>query len=105
MNRSLPGSSVSEILQEYWRGLPFPSQGVFLYTRIEPSSPALQMDSLLAEPPGKPRAVLVLWKNLVEGPREVPYAVDPSYWLLVSQVTQLVKKNSSVNVGDARDVG
>ena len=46
-----------------------------------------------------------LRKNLVESPREVPYAVDPSYWLLVSQVTQLVKKNLSVNAGDARDVG
>ena len=105
MNCSLPGSSVPEILQEYWRELPFPSQVVFLHTGIEPRSPALQMDSLLAEPPGKSRAVLVLWKNLVESPREVPYAVDPSYWLLVSQVTQLVKKNLSVNAGDARDVG
>ena len=63
------------------------------------------MDSLLAEPPGKPRADLVLQKNLVESPRELPYAVDPSYWLLESQVTQLVKENPSVNAGDARDVG
>ena len=73
--------------------------------RLEPRSPALQMDSLLAEPPGKPRADLVLQKNLVESPRELPYAVDPSYWLLESQVTQLVKENPSVNAGDARDVG
>ena len=94
MDCSLSGSSVPEILQDHWRRLPFPSQGVFPHTGIEPRSPALQMDSLLAEPPGKPRAVLALQKNLVESPRELPYAVDASYWLLVSQVTQLVKKKN-----------
>ena len=102
---SLSGSSVPEILQDHWRRLPFPSQGVFPHIGMEPRSPALQMDSLLAEPPGKPRAVLVL-QNLVESPRELPYAADASYWLLVFQVTQLVKKKkASVKAGDARDVG
>ena len=91
MDCSLSGSSVPEILQDHWRRLPFPSQGVFPHIGMEPRSPALQMDSLLAEPPGKPRAVLVL-QNLVESPRELPYAADASYWLLVFQVTQLVKK-------------
>ena len=39
--------------QEYWSGLPFPSPGDLPNPRIEPMSPALQMDSLLSEPPGK----------------------------------------------------
>ena len=34
--------------QEYWSRLPFPSPG------IERRSPALQADTLLSEPPGKP---------------------------------------------------
>ena len=39
---------------EYWNGLPFPSPGDLLNPGIEPKSPALQVDSLPAEPPGKP---------------------------------------------------
>ena len=38
---------------EYWSGLPFPSPGDLPNPGIEPRSPALQADSLLAEPPGK----------------------------------------------------
>ena len=33
---------------------PFPSPGHLLNPEIEPRSPALQTDSLLSEPPGKP---------------------------------------------------
>ena len=40
--------------QEYWSGLPFPSPGDLPNPRIESGSPALQADSLLSEPPGKP---------------------------------------------------
>ena len=40
--------------QEYWRGLPFPSPGDLPDPGIEPTFPALQVDSLLSEPPGKP---------------------------------------------------
>ena len=42
--------------QEYWSGLPFPSPGDLPDPRIEPTSPlspALQADSLPAEPLGK----------------------------------------------------
>ena len=39
--------------QEYWSGLPFTSPGDFPDPGIEPSSPALQADALLSEPPGK----------------------------------------------------
>ena len=40
--------------QEYWSGLPFPSPGDLPDSGIEPRSPALQADTLLFEPPGKP---------------------------------------------------
>ena len=40
--------------QGYWIGLPFPSPGDLPDPGIEPMSPALQADSLLTEPPGKP---------------------------------------------------
>ena len=41
--------------QEYWNGLPFPSPGDLPNPGIEPMSPTLQADSLLPEPPGKPK--------------------------------------------------
>ena len=40
--------------QEYWSGLPFLSPGDLPNPGIEPRSPALQADTLLSEPPGKP---------------------------------------------------
>ena len=39
---------------EYWSGWPFPSPGELPNPGIEPRSPALQPDSLPAEPQGKP---------------------------------------------------
>ena len=44
--------TVHGILQ--WSGQPFPSPGDLPNPGIEPRSPALQVDSLPAEPPGKP---------------------------------------------------
>ena len=44
--------------QEFWSELPFPSPGSLPDPGLEPWSPALQADSLLYEPPGKPRAHL-----------------------------------------------
>ena len=40
---------------EYWSGQPFPSPGDLPNPGIKPRYPALQMDSLPAEPPGKPK--------------------------------------------------
>ena len=40
---------------EYWSGYPFPSPGDLPNPGIEPRSPALQVDSLSAEPQGKPK--------------------------------------------------
>ena len=39
---------------EYWSGLPFTSPGDLPNPAIEPISPTSQVDSLPAEPPGKP---------------------------------------------------
>ena len=40
--------------QEYWSGLPFPPPGDLLHPGVEPGSPALQVESLPTELPGKP---------------------------------------------------
>ena len=42
--------------REYWSGWPFPSPGDLPDPGIENRSPELQADSLLSEPPGKPKA-------------------------------------------------
>ena len=42
---------------EYWSGYSFPSPGDLPNPGIKPSSPALQADSLPAEPPGKPKNI------------------------------------------------
>ena len=46
--------------QEYWNGLPFPPPGDLLDPGIEPESPvfpAMHVDSLPAETPGKPQTI------------------------------------------------
>ena len=41
--------------QKYWSGLPFPSPRDLPQPGIKPKSPVLQADSLLSEPPEKPK--------------------------------------------------
>ena len=43
--------------QEYWSGLPCPSPGDLPNPGFKPRSPALQVDSLPPEPPGKPQLI------------------------------------------------
>ena len=48
--------------QEYWSGLPFPPPGALPDSGIKPASPvspALQVDSLPAEPLGKPSYFII----------------------------------------------
>ena len=60
MGCSPPGSSVHGIIQEeYWSGLPFFSPGDLPDPGIEPTS-ALQADSLLSDPPGKPEVMFYI---------------------------------------------
>ena len=53
--------------QEYWSGLPLPSPGDLLNAGTEPRSPALQVDSLPFEPPGKPLTQLIFHCFMVHG--------------------------------------
>ena len=48
-------------------GLPRPPPGDFSNPGIEPRSPALQADSLLSEPPGKPKNTGVGSLSLLQG--------------------------------------
>ena len=45
--------------ESYWSGLPFASPGDLPNLGIEPGSLALQADSLLSEPPGKPYSLIL----------------------------------------------
>ena len=61
-NCSLPGSSVHGIFwARHWSGLPFPSPGDLSNPGIKLRFPALQADSLLSKPPGKPH--LTRWRE------------------------------------------
>ena len=51
--------SVGFSRQEHWSGLLFLSPGDLPDPRIEPGSSALQVDSLLSEPPGKPNSTVL----------------------------------------------
>ena len=53
---SPPGSSVHRILQaRTWKWVAIPPPGYLPNPGIKPRSPKLQADSLLPEPPGKPK--------------------------------------------------
>ena len=53
--------------QEYWSGLSCPPPGDLPNPGIKPRSPALQADSLPAEPPGKPKNTGVGSLSLLQG--------------------------------------
>ena len=62
-------SSVHGIFrQAHWNGLPFPPPGNRPDLGIQPMSPALQADSLPAEPLGKPIVFVVLPYSKLGGP-------------------------------------
>ena len=50
------GLNLTPSRPEYWSEQPFPSLGDLPNPGIKPKSPALQMDSLPAEPQGKPKS-------------------------------------------------
>ena len=53
--------------REYWSGLPCPFLGDLPNPGIKPRSPALQVDSLQSEPPGKPKNTGVGSLSLPQG--------------------------------------
>ena len=52
---------------EYWNGLPYPFPGNLPNPEIKPRSPSLQVDSLPANPPGKPKNTGVGSLSLLQG--------------------------------------
>ena len=52
--------SMGFLRQEYWSGLPLLCPGDLPDPEIEPGSPALQANSLLCKPPGKPHFILAV---------------------------------------------
>ena len=86
MDCSVPGSSVHgdslgpRTLE--WGAYPFSRR--FPHSGIEPGSPALQMDSLPAEPPGKPHiAYTSIFKTYIE----IIYGDSPKWPLLAAKNT------------------
>ena len=75
-------------MYEYWSGLPFPSLGDLPNPAIEPGSPALQADSLPAEPGEKLHLLLVDFKKTMF------YLLLEYGW--TSLVTQTVKNMPAV---------
>ena len=75
-------------MHEYWSGLPFPSLGDLPNPAIEPGSPALQADSLPAEPGEKLHLLLVDFKKTMF------YLLLEYGW--TSLVTQTVKNMPAV---------
>ena len=76
MDCSLPGPSVHGILQARileWVAIPF--SGDLPNLGIEPRSPALQADSFLSEPPGKPPSQL-------RGPHQSAEGLSRTNWLI-----------------------
>ena len=54
-------------MQEYWSGLSCPRPGDLPNPGIEPRYPTLQADSLLSEPPRKPKNTGVGSPSLLQG--------------------------------------
>ena len=60
-------------MQEYWSGLPCPPPGDLPDPGIEPRSPALQIDSLPSESPGKPIDQIIRYYNFRSCLNETPF--------------------------------
>ena len=97
---SLGSSSIGFSQQEYWSGLPFPSPGDLPDPEVELGSPALQEDSLLTEPQGKPfmhmeadNVIPITMKRSFPGPEEENH---PHLQVLFKSVGESVQFSCSV---------
>ena len=70
--------------QGYWSGLPCPSLGDLPDPGIQPSSPALQADSLPSEPPGRPLLSVLWWPKWEGNPKKRIYLYYSWFTLLYS---------------------
>ena len=64
--------------QEYWSGWPFPYPGDLPDPGIESQPPALLVDSLPSEPPGKPSSALMEGQRRMLG-AALPPAVNTAF--------------------------
>ena len=85
--------------QEYWSKLPCPLPGDLPNPGIKPRSPALQVDSLPSEPPGKPKNTGVDSLSLLQG----NFLTQESNWGLLHcrQILYQPRCLGSPNVYDA----
>ena len=95
---------------EYWSGQPFPPPGDLPNSGIEPRSPALQADSLPAEPPGKPKNTGVGTQSLLQRifpTQELNCGLLRCRWILYQLSCQgrPAVKNPPANAGEKRDLG
>ena len=84
-------------MQEHWSGLPFPSPGDLLDLGIESRSPALQVDSLPSEPPGKTKNTGVGGLSLHQG----NFPAQELNWGLLHWRWILYQLNHQVEGGNA----
>ena len=71
--------------QEYWSGLLCPPPGHLPDPGMQPRSPALQVDTLPSEPPGKPRSTRVGSLSLLQGifpSQELNWGLLHCRWIL-----------------------
>ena len=88
--------------QEYWSGLPCPPPGDLPNPGIKPGSPALQMDSLPAELPGKP-CVTKSAKSLQSCPTLCDPMDHPAFGILEARVLEWVAFPFSRGSSQPRD--
>ena len=69
--------------QEYWSGLPCPPPGDLPNSETEPKSPALQVNSLLSEPPGthKQHCGEHLWTHFLAHLRKLDKLQKWNFWV------------------------
>ena len=88
--------------QEHWTGLPCPPPGDLPNLGTEPRSPTLQADSLLSEPPGKPKNTGVGSLSLLQGsscPRNWTGVSCTAYRFFISWATRAVMMSSVISHG------
>ena len=75
---------------EYWSGEPFPSPGDRSNPGIKPRSPALQADSLPAEPQGKPSLQYSHCLNFERHLQVSPHIAYPGFTSIFAALSPII---------------
>ena len=98
MDCSLPGSSLHGISrQEYWSGQPFTSPGDLPNPGIEPRSPTLWADSLLSEPPGKPKSTVCIVQYMYNSGKILNHN-QQTYQMKITNTNQIIYFTTVVKI-------